>query len=460
MRRTVALLCTAQFMVVLDATIVAVALPSIRAALDLGPAALEWVVSAYTLTFGGLLVPAGRIGDALGRRRTLRVGFALFTLASLACGIAPSAAVLLGARAVQGAGAALVAPAALALLNDVVGLGPARGRALAAWTAAAAGGGASGWVLGGLLASGPGWRWVFLANLPIGVAVTALANRLLPERRAPAGGGLGIANGAALTLALALLGLGLTRAQQAGPAAAWPPLLAALVAGAAFAALERRSSRPLLPARLLRSARFARAGGAALVLTATTTPAMFLAILYQHEVLGRGPLATGLGCMPFNLAVIAGSLLGPRVLKRLGERRAMAAGLAIVALGALVLGAAAAARSGGVGLLGSFALMGAGLGCASVASTAAGTAAPAAGDEGVTSGVLTAAAQVGTALGLAVLVTLAAARAASAGFVDGLQLAVLAIAGIALAAAAVLSSPPHGRRHARADRPRARRGRR
>jgi MFS family permease len=158
--------------------------------------------------------------------------------------------------------------------------------------------------------------------------------------------------------------------------------------------------------------------------------------------------------------VIAGSVLGPRVLGRLGERRAMAAGLAVVALGALVLGATASARSGGLGLLLAFAVMGGGLGCASVASTAAGTAAPAAGDEGVTSGVLTAAAQVGTALGLAVLVTLAAARAASAGFVAGLELAVLAIAGIALATAAVLSSPPHGRRHARADRSRARRGRR
>jgi MFS family permease len=459
MRRTIALLCTAQFMVVLDATIVAVALPSIRDALDLGPSSLEWVVSAYTLTFGGLLVPAGRIGDALGRRRVLRAGFAVFTLASLACGIAPSAAVLLVARAVQGAGAALVAPAALALLNGVVGEGPARGRALAAWTAAAAGGGASGWVLGGVLASGPGWRWVFLANLPLGVAVIALAGRLLPERRAPAGDSLGLANGAALTAALALLGLGLTRAEQAGAGAAWPPLVAAALAGALFARLERRAERPLLPARLLRSARFARAGGAALVLTATTTPPMFLAILYQHQVLGRGPLATGLGCMPFNVAVIAGSMVGPRVLERVGERRAMATGLAMIAAGALVLGAVAAARAR-AGLVGAFVLMGAGLGCASVASTAAGTAAPAAGDEGVTSGVLTAAAQVGTALGLAVLVTLAAARAASSGFVDGLQLAVLVAAAIALAWAAVLSSPLHGRRHARADRSRARRGRR
>jgi MFS family permease len=163
--------------------------------------------------------------------------------------------------------------------------------------------------------------------------------------------------------------------------------------------------------------------------------------------------------MPFNVAVIAGSMLGPRVLERLGERRAMAAGLAMIAAGALVLGAVAAARAR-AGLVGAFVLMGAGLGCASVASTAAGTAAPAAGDEGVTSGVLTAAAQVGTALGLAVLVTLAAARAASSGFVDGLQLAVLVAAAIALAWAAVLSSPLHGRRHARADRSRARRGRR
>jgi MFS family permease len=394
----------------------------------------------------------------------LQAGFALFTLASLVCGVAPSAAVLVAARAVQGAGAALVAPSALALLNDAVPDGPARGKALAAWTAAAAGGGASGWVLGGVLAGGPGWRWVFFANLPIGIAVTLLAGRLIRERRAPAGGGLGLPAGVVLTLALGLLGLGLTRAEQAGPAAAVVPLLAAGVAGIAFARIERGATRPLLPGRLLRSARFARGSGAALVLTATTTPPMFLAILYQHEVLGRGPLATGIGCAPFNLAVIAGSLLGPRALERAGERIAMSAGLGVIAGGALVLAGAAAAGAP-AGLPVAFVLMGAGLGCASVASTAAGTAAPEAGDEGVASGVLNAAAQVGTALGLALLVTLAAARAEAAGggadgLIDGLQVAVLAAAAIAASAALALSWPPHGLRHARADRPRARRGRR
>src|SRR3954447_18635239 len=178
-----ALLCVAQFVVVLDVTIVAIALPAIGDALDMAPADLQWVLSAYTLTFGGGLLLAGRGADLYGRRRVFRIGLVAFALASLACAVAPSAAALVAARAVQGTGAALVAPSALALLVALEPDDPRRSRALAWWTAAAAGGGASGWVLGGAISGGLGWQWVFGVNVPIGLAGAALAGRVLPESR-------------------------------------------------------------------------------------------------------------------------------------------------------------------------------------------------------------------------------------------------------------------------------------
>jgi MFS family permease len=348
-------------------------------------------------------------------------GLALFTAASLACGLAGSAALLIGARTVQGVGAALVAPAALALLSVAFPAGAARRRALAAWTAAAAGGGAAGWLLGGVLSDGAGWPWVFLVNVPVGAAAIALARPLLAESREDRPGPLDLPGGLVLTAGLTLLVLGLARADGRA-------LAAAAVTAVTFAAVERRSARPLLPVRLLRAPRFATAGAAALVLTASTGPPMLLAVLYQQEDLGRSALETGLGCAPFNLAVIAGSLLGPRALAAAGERRAMAGGLAAVAAGAVVLAVVVASRGGVAALVPAFALMGAGLGCASVAATGAGTAAAGAGEQGIASGVLNAAAQVGTALGLGALVPLAAAGTVTA--------AMLAAAALALAAAA------------------------
>jgi MFS family permease len=416
------LLCTAQFMVVLDVTIVAVALPAIRHGLGADPATLQWVVTAYTVAFGGLLVPAGRAADRVGRKRLFAAGLALFTGASLACGLAGSIGVLIAARAVQGAGAALVAPAALALLSVAFPAGPERGRAVAAWTAAAAGGGASGWLLGGLIADGAGWAWVFGANVPVGLAALLASARLLVESRDATGGPLDLPGGLLGTGALALLVLGLAREDVRA-------LAAAALVGTAFVAVERRAPRPLVAPALLRSPRFAGAGASALVLTAVTSPAMLLAVLYQGETLGRSALATGLGCAPFNLAVIAGSLGGPRVLAVVGERRTIAAGLIAVAAGALGLAAAVHARGDVGALIPGFVVMGAGLGVASVAATAAGTAA-AARAPGAASGVLNAGAQVGTALGFAALLAVADAH--------GPALADVLAGGLALAAAAVL----------------------
>src|ERR687894_1187959 len=201
----VALPCIAQFVLVLDVTIVAIALPGIQADLELSTTALSWVITAYTLMFGGGLLAAGRLADRVGRRRAFTGGLALFAIASLACGLAPSGGALLAARAAQGAGAAIVSPAALALVTTA----SASRRPLGWWTAAAAGGGASGWVLGGVLSGLLDWRWVFLVNVPICAAAVALAPRLLPERheRSPArlrGGGAPLATGGPAALVLAL----------------------------------------------------------------------------------------------------------------------------------------------------------------------------------------------------------------------------------------------------------------
>ena len=374
-----ALLCVAQFVVVLDVTIVAIALPAIRQDLGFAPADLQWVLSAYTLTFGGGLLLAGRVADLYGARRAFRSGLLIFAAASLACALAPTAAALIAARAVQGAGAALVAPSALALLVATEPAGAARSRALAIWTAAAAGGGASGWVLGGLITSGPGWEWVFAVNVPIGLAGAALAGRLLPAGDTHQDGALDLPGALTFTLGLAAVLLGLSRG--------WVlPVAAGVFLLVLFTRIQRRSPNPLLPPGELRRPGLARGSLVALAITGTTSPAMFLAVLQEHT-------ANGLIFAPLNLAVIAGSLASPRV------PRAMPAGLTGIAAGCALLALEAP-------LLLALVVMGAGLGVASVASTKAGV-----GDEaqGVASGVLNTAAQLGTAIGLAVIVAPAAA---------------------------------------------------
>jgi len=377
MRLPVTLLCSAQFIVVLDATIVAVALPDIRQTLGMSPESLQWVVTAYTLTFGGLLIAAGRLGDLVGRRRLFRAGLVTFGAASLGCALAPSAPALVAARALQGVGAALEMPAALALITATA---PDRDRAVALWTAAAAAGGASGWVLGGVLVETLGWPAIFAVNVPLCALGALLVPHVLPESRG-APRGLDVAGSAAITAGLALLVLGLTQ---------WPAALPlAAAAFAAFALIERRAADPILPASALRRPAFMHANGVALALTATTTPAMFLAILYQQEELGRSALAAGLWCVPFNVAVIAGSALRPPG-----------------GLFAIAAGAAALATFSPVALPVAFVVMGLGLGSASVGATAAGTRALPDDEQGIAAGVLNAAAQIGTVVGVAALVPL------------------------------------------------------
>src|SRR5215203_1880065 len=437
------LLCVAQFMVVLDATIVAIALPEIQAELGFSQAGLQWVVSAYTLAFGGFLLLAGRAADLWGRCRLFMVGLVVFSGASLACGLAVSPLWLLIGRVGQGFGAAIVAPSALSSLTTAFPEGEERGRALGVWTAAAAGGGATGWLLGGLLTGSLGWEWVFFVNLPVGIAGMALAPTLISESRdVTAPRRLDVAGAVSVTAGLTLLVYGITRIEEVGLGA--PPTLVSLGSSVALLALfvvvERRVRHPLVPLGIFRSHPMLGANLVALTLTAATTPPMLLCTLYVQQVLGYPPAEAGLVFPPFNLAVIGGSLLGPRLVTRLGPRATMACGLLAIAAGSLCL--LGISRHGGgylLYLVPSFILMGSGLGCASVASTASGIAAADGGLQGLASGLLNSAAQIGTVLGLAILIPLSAARSealagtvpAGAALVEGFRLAFFGAAGIA-----------------------------
>jgi MFS family permease len=410
-RPALAVVCVAQFVVVLDVTIVTTALPAIRQALGFSDADLQWVFTAYALVFGALLIFGGRVADIAGRRRTFLIGLGLFGVASAGCAVAWSPAALVVARVLQGAGAALLSPAALAILTTITEPGEHRRRAVGWWTAVAASGGASGWVFGGLLSQYAGWRWVFAVNVPILVAAMAIAFRVLPSDRQP-GEGRRLDLGGALTatIGLALLVYGLTSAGERGLGriATWLPVLLAAVALVIFVRHEGRTADPLLPLGLLRSRSVAGANLTAVAITAATSPAMFLAVLYVQQTLGIPPGPASLLFPAVNLGVIAGSLQGPRLLGRLGARRTLVTGFGGIVLGTVVLLLLPQHGLPVIQLVSAFGVMGAGLGIASVASTETGTEAAEPAYRGVASGVLNSAAQVGTAVGVALLLPLAA----------------------------------------------------
>jgi MFS family permease len=452
-RLVLGLLCSVQFVLVLDVTIVAVALPSLRDGLGFSAEGLQWVVSAYVLAFAGFLLVGGRAADLWGRRRLFLAGLLTFAGASGWCGLAGASGELVAARAVQGLGAAVVAPAGLSLLTTAFAEGAARERALGMWTAAAAGGGATGFLLGGVPTQAVGWRAVFLVNVPVGVVGLLLAPVLQAGRVEGTPRRLDLAGAVALTGGLGSLVYALSRVERAGPAATWLlPLGAAALLGVAFVARERRAAEPLVPLGTLRLPGLSGASLVALLLTAVTTPAMLFSILYLQDLLGYPPTLVGATVAPFSLAVVAGSLAGARLAgaARLGPRRTMAAGLLGVGLGAAALSTMAASGGLPAAMLAGFVLSGLGLGVASVASTAMGTAAVPAAEQGLASGLLNTAAQVGTALGLAVLVTVASARTAAltppgaqppaAAVVDGYRLAILAGLAAILAAAGALAT--------------------
>jgi len=406
-----AVVCVAQFVVVLDATIVTTALPAIHQALGFSDAELQWVFTAYALVFGGLLIFGGRVADLAGRRRTFLIGLGLFAVASAGCALAWSSGSLVGARVLQGAGAALLSPAALAVLTTLTEPGESRQRAVGWWTAVAAGGGASGWMLGGLITEYAGWRWIFAVNVPIAVVAFAIAPRALPaDRPATSPSRLDLGGAMTATAGLALLVYGLTSVGERGldRVASWLPLLLAAIAFVIFVRHEGRTADPLLPLGLLRSRPVAGANLTAMAITASTSPAMFLAVLYVQQMLGIPAGRASLLFPGVNLGVIVGSLAGPRLLARLRARRTLVMGFGGIAIGVTLLLLLPDHGVPAVQLLMAFAVMGVGLGTASVASTQTGTDAADSAYRGVASGVLNSAAQVGTAVGVALLLPLAA----------------------------------------------------
>jgi MFS family permease len=427
-------LCVSQFVDVLSVNTAVIALPDIRADLDMSAAGAQWVISIYALLFGGLLLPAGRLADRVGHRRLFTAGLAAFGAGSALCGAAPSGAVLVGARAATGVAAALTVPAALALL--VAGTDEARRpRALGWWTAAGAGGGIAGLALGGLLTDVAGWRAAFVAPAALALAclpfVAALGKSRPGADRRPLDVRGTLAGVAGLVLLLAgLSALG----QGGGGATAWAFLAAAAVALLAFARIEARAPFALLPRGFARDRRLAAGTLASAVNTAATGPLAVLGAVYLQDVRGWSSAANGLSFVPFSAMVIAGSGIGAVLLRRLGAARTFA--LALVALVAMPLVSCAITADGGEAILiAARAIDGLGLGCAAVTATALGTSGAPETGRGFAAGLINTATQLGTAMSIALLVPLAAAPDDA---IAGLRLAFALTAAIAAAGGAAV----------------------
>jgi EmrB/QacA subfamily drug resistance transporter len=339
LRATLLLCCLAQFMVILDVSVVNVALPSIRSSLRFSEQDLQWVVNAYTVTFAGFLLLGGRAADLIGRRRVFVAGLTLFALASLAGGFADSKVMLIAARAVQGLGGAIVAPASLSILTTTFEEGPARNRAVGIWGAMGGAGGAAGVLLGGILTDLLSWRWILFINVPIGLIAAVLAERYIVAGRAPRDDrNFDIAGAVTATLGLSILVLGIVRTDVTG----WGslPTLALMIAGvvllAAFVAIEGRFARaPLMPLRIYAS-RTLRASNLVVFLLGASTFAMwFFLSLYLQQVRGYSPLRAGLAFLPMTLSIVAASTLASRGVTRVGAKPLLVAGMALLALGLL-----------------------------------------------------------------------------------------------------------------------------
>ncbi|MEU6431261.1 MFS transporter [Microbispora sp. NPDC046973] len=404
-----AALASAQFLVVLGNSIVNVALPQIRDGAGLSDGGTTWVVNAYGLVFGALLLAGGRAADLLGHRRVLLGGLAVFGAASAVAGLASSAGVLIAARAVQGLGAAAVAPAALAVVMDLFPPGPGRGRALGVWGAVSGAGGAAGVLLGGVLAQTWGWRALFFA-VAAGTFTALLAVAAgTPQPRLRGGGRFDLPGTLTITVSLTSLVWGLSTARERG----WSdgPVLGAFalaaVFGAMFVVAERRHPDPLVPPRLFKGGRVA-AGNTLMTLFGSVWIALFFFLpLYQQQVLGEGPLLTGLGQLPLAGAVMAGSALAPRITARIGAFRALPAALLTEAAGMLWLSRISTGGSYLADVLGPSVLVGIGLSIAFIQLTELSLDGVAKHDSGLAGGLVNTTRQVGGAVGLAVLATLA-----------------------------------------------------
>jgi EmrB/QacA subfamily drug resistance transporter len=451
--------CVAQFVLIVDDTIVNVALPSIGTDLGVATRDLSWVVNAYLLTFGGLLLVGGRIADRVGPRRVFLAALVAFTAASAACGAASSSEVLIGARAVQGMAAALLSPAALALVLRAYPDGPGRTRALATWASLIGVGAASGLLVGGALTELLSWRFIFYVNLPVALVALLAARRVVPRDPVrPTGGATGLRSAVLGTTAVLLLVFTVVEIDAVG----WGDvrtiagLLGALALGALFAWSESRSRQPLIPVAVRRRRTAMLADGIVLIAAAGLLAMFFLQTLFMQRVLGFGALEAGLGFLPFSVgmglaSVAAGRLPGGRV------RLSATGGLVVGAVGLLAMSRLGADSSYAGQVAPALALTGLGVGTAFVTAMAIATGRAGPDDGGSASALLTTAQQVGGALGIAIAITVAADRTAAdaaravaptEALANGLGAAFVVGAACMLAAGILALALPRRSRHA------------
>ena len=452
-----AALCAAFFMVILDVAIVNVALPTIQVDLDFSQKNLQWVVSAYALTFGGLLLLGGRVADLVGRRRVFMIGVSLFALASLVAGLSGSEETLIAARAFQGIGAALMTPAALSILMTTFEEGPERNKALGIWGAVGASGGTVGVLLGGVFTDTIGWEWIFLLNVPVGLTVVAAAPFLLRESRTDAAHRrFDLAGGVTITASLALLVYALVEASSEGWSSATTigRLVGSAVLMAAFVAIELRSRAPIMPFSIFRIRAVTGSNVAGFALGGAMFGMFFILTLYMQQVVEYSPLETGLAYLATSLAAFVASVGGSVLVTRIGPRLPMVVGLLVFAGGVLLLAQIPSDGTYVSDLLPGLLVSGLGLGLAFVAFSIGALEGVAERDAGLASGLSNTTQQIGGALGVAIMSTLAITRtedlvtsgtARPQALTEGFQIALysgvaLAVVG-ALAVLALVRSP-------------------
>ena len=457
------LLCVAQFVVVLDASIVNVALPSIGRGLHFSEANLPWVVNAYVIAFGGFLLLGGRAADLVGRRRVFMAGLLVVAVASLAAGFAATQGELIAARAAQGLGAAIISPAALSIVTTLFSDGAERNKALGAWGAVAGSAGAVGVLLGGVLTDGLGWQWVLWVNVPVSLIALALTPGLIPESRSEsATRHFDTAGAVSITAGLSVLAYALLDASSAG----WGSikivslLTLAVVLIAAFVAVELRSRAPLVPFRIFRSRTLTGANVVGILLGASLFSMFFFISLYMQQVLGYSPIHAGLSYLPLAVTIIVAAGVGGQLVTRFGFKPILAGGLLLVALGLAWFSQISVHGGFLTDILGPSLLAALGLGFGFVTSTIAAVSGIREHEQGLASGLINTSQQVGGALGLAVLSTIATTRShdvlAAGGsslrsaLTDGFQSAFLGgsvIAALGFVAALVLIRTRDSRAH-------------
>lgn len=455
------LVLVGQFMVVLDASIVNVALPSIQRDLHFSTSGLQWIVNAYTLTFAGFLLLGGRAADLYGRRRVFLVGLAVFTASSLLGGLAQNQTWLISARALQGLGAAILAPATLTILTSTFPEGPRRAWALGAWSAVSAAGASAGALLGGILTDFLSWRWILFVNVPVGVVALVAGLRFLPESRAELEHRhLDLSGAVTVTAGLVAVVYALVRTENYswGSSEVLIPLAVGLVLLAIFVVLQARFSKaPLVPLRIFRSRSVTGGNVVMFMMFGALFGSWYFETLYMQHVLGYSPLQAGLAFLPQTLLIAAGAQVTARLVPKFGPRPLILAGTLTAGAGLAWLAQATTTSTFLAGLLGPFVLIGIGMGLAVTPIAVAGTAGVPPRDAGLASGLLNTSRTVGASIGLAALATIAANRTTgalsdhsatalrtAAALTDGytLAFAVAAVVLLATAAVALATLPP------------------